>query len=224
MCISSPLSCQDNYLAWHVIVLWYCWIFCWGLSQDDLTLSLWKIHLQRPSIFPGAHPDWFFLATPQVGKQNVKGPLSEHIWNIPRSHTFKCHIYFSGIEAAHNRSKSRANTHSTLMTVSETQSDKLSYPHLVIIHTVESSQAWRKRASALNNPIFVSNINRLRFARSEDMARSILMNFSLKPNIDSRVFTESALAKHVSCGFTSCPVHFEGGVNNRLDWLIQHRT
>lgn len=42
------------------------------------------------------------------------------------------------------------------------------------------------------------------------MARSILMNFSLKPNIDSRVFTESALAQHVSCGFTSCPVQFEG--------------
>lgn len=36
------------------------------------------------------------------------------------------------------------------------------------------------------------------------------MNFSLKSNIDSRVFTESALAEHVSCGFTSCPVQFEG--------------
>lgn len=39
--------------------------------------------------------------------------------------------------------KAGPNTHSTLMTVSNTQSDKLSYPHLVIIHTVESSRAWR---------------------------------------------------------------------------------
>lgn len=43
------------------------------------------------------------------------------------------------------------------------------------------------------------------------------MNFSLKPNIDSRVFTESALAEHVSCGFTSCPVQFEGVFTT--DWI-----
>lgn len=43
------------------------------------------------------------------------------------------------------------------------------------------------------------------------------MDFSLKPNIDSRVFTESALAEHVSCGFTSCPVQFEGVFTT--DWI-----
>lgn len=74
-----------------------------------------------------------------------------------------------------------------------------------------------KRASALNNLIFVGDINRLHLARSEDTARSILMNFSLKPNIDCRVFTESALAGHVSCGFTSCPVQFEGVFTT--DWI-----
>lgn len=49
------------------------------------------------------------------------------------------------------------------------------------------------------------------------MASSILMNFTLKPNIDSRVFTESALAEHVSCGFASCPVQFEGEFVT--DWI-----
>lgn len=62
----------------------------------------------------------------------------------------------------------------------------------------------------LNNLIFVSDVKQLGFTRSENMLRPILMNFSLKPNIDSRVFIESALAVHVSCGSTSCPTQFEG--------------
>lgn len=105
------------------------------------------------------------------------------------------------------------------MTVSKTQNDKLSYPssgHYT--HSGEQpSPKSRKGASPPNNLISGGDINRLRFARSGDAARSTPMNFSLKPNIDSRVCTESALAEHVPCGFTSCPVRFEAAFG--ADWI-----
>lgn len=121
----------------------HCFIlhFCWGVYQADLPLIQGN-KFGTSGIFSGAHPSCFFFWLHNQLATNLKG-LSLNIFEIFPRVTFKWHIYSSGIKVALNRSKSRANTHSTLMTVSKTQSDKLSYPHLVIIHTVESSRAWR---------------------------------------------------------------------------------
>lgn len=67
--------------------------------------------------------------------------LSEYLGIIPYSHKFKQRIFFTGIKVALNHTKNWVNTYTTLMTVSKRQTDKLSSSHLVIILTVESSQA-----------------------------------------------------------------------------------